>query len=793
MSPEQVEAAIRAVNGSGNSNGNGNAPAAGSLATDGLEHAAQGYKIVPGIAAEKRPVIRTGPAHGDAATTDEAAIKGWARRFPEADALIPCKINNITVLDGDTKAGFDADAFVADHPEFSFIRTGAAPPVSAKYPNSREGMRGVQVYFRDEEGTFTGDIAEVPGAEFRSHGALVVGPGARHRSGVCYEGELPPVDELPALPDYMRNWTPASATRTSTARLTPLDKIPPGGGMHNHLWDYGVRAVAGGVTDPDLLANILIVEHQQRAVPGGDYGVRDYSSLRKMARDLANGTVAENVKAEAEADAWLDVAAKAATAANALSEEEAISTRGLPAFPDDVFRGAALAQHKENTSHGLADPLSAGPLIAATATAIGNNAVLEVDGSRQYAAPFIATVAEPGSGKSPAADLAFRPVRKHDDALEAVYRDELQLYRKEHKEYMALKPAERATTEEPRRPIRGRITTEDLTLESLARTLHDNHGAVAIVIDELSGMMRSDNRYRGGVGNDREKRLSLWSNQRWELSRVGQGGQHNAIEISIRTPVVVMFGTIQFSKIHHLGTGGDGGHRDRILIFASDSPAPTNTGFARTLPVWENFIDQLIEARYDLPTRVWKLSESAYERFITLRYDWQTRARHLGHATAEGGALAKADIQALRLTLILAEMDEPARHDGVVSLDVLERAAKLVEFSVGCWADIADPDESYAHSFKARAIERGVPQLFAFLRGRPEGAARRDIQRRQFPWANTTEKLNELLYTFHEMYPGNVKGKAPERDPKTGKVRGQDRRRFFDSKARRDAYEAEAA
>jgi hypothetical protein len=216
-----------------------------------------------------------------------------------------------------------------------------------------------------------------------------------------------------------------------------------------------------------------------------------------------------------------------------------------------------------------------------------------------------------------------------------------------------------------------------------------------------------------------------------------------------------------------------------------------NDSYARTLPAWCNLIDELhsdVRLRLSGAPQRWTLTDEAATFHHAKRREWQRWALELGHATPAGGALAKGDIQALRLALILAVMENPRARDAQarISLDVITRAAQLVEFSVGCWSTITDASDAYALSWKDKAVERAVFELHAFLRGVDQGVTRRDVQRRAFAWANTTDKLTAVLDLYQEMYPGNVAGYKK----KIGGGRVLDKRRFFDSIPRREQYQA---
>jgi hypothetical protein len=83
--------------------------------------------------------------------------------------------------------------------------------------------------------------------------------------------------------------------------------------------------------------------------------------------------------------------------------------------------------------------------------------------------------------------------------------------------------------------------------------------------------------------------------------------------------------------------------------------------------------------------------------------------------TPEGGALGKADTHTLRVALALAEMEQPGARDARISLDVLERAIAVVDFSIACWAH-ETPNPIIGLTYKDGKLDAAVDTMRAWLR-----------------------------------------------------------------------------
>ena len=127
------------------------------------------------------------------------------------------------------------------------------------------------------------------------------------------------------------------------------------------------------------------------------------------------------------------------------------------------------------------------PALVTASAAIGNSRVLQVKNAwTESACLYAAIVSDPGAMKSPALDLATKPLK------------DLQQYKR-------------------------RTWTSDATMESVVRLLEWTPRGLLLSRDELSGWVKSLNQYKGGKGADKEFYLTIWGGQDYAYDRVGDG------------------------------------------------------------------------------------------------------------------------------------------------------------------------------------------------------------------------------------------------------------------------------
>ena len=175
-----------------------------------LDLAAKGYYLFPVKRGEKRPMHSGWQADS---TTDPKAIRQWL----DTDRFgIDCGKSRLVVIDQDPTEGGEI----------------ATLPVALDGPTVQTPRGGTHTYFRNDGPTVrlsAGKIAQ--GVDVRADGGLVVGPGSEG-----YVGELPRIEDLPALPQEVRNllgrprepedWRPGTP-------LAELLKNPPAEGGRN--------------------------------------------------------------------------------------------------------------------------------------------------------------------------------------------------------------------------------------------------------------------------------------------------------------------------------------------------------------------------------------------------------------------------------------------------------------------------------------------------------------------------------------------------------------------------------
>jgi len=260
-----------------------------------LSLAAGGYSVHPLRPRAKVPATPNGFKDG---TRDERRIREWWAKMPDANVGIACGFSRLVVLDIDTKAGADPREVLArfDRAGAPVIGTGVAPKRCKRYPQSLAGRRGVQVYFR-------GDMASaarltIPGVEIKGAGGYVVAPPSAHPSGVEYVGDLPPVDELPAVPHWLRALVPtARPARVGSAcadRPTSVDGIldtvrSAPVGNRNHVLYWGARRIRDHIDAGSLSATPAVAQLHDAAL---EAGLPEYEVARTIRSALAGSVAA---------------------------------------------------------------------------------------------------------------------------------------------------------------------------------------------------------------------------------------------------------------------------------------------------------------------------------------------------------------------------------------------------------------------------------------------------------------------------------------------------------------------
>ncbi|MBL1208292.1 DUF3987 domain-containing protein [Geminocystis sp. GBBB08] len=144
-----------------------------------------------------------------------------------------------------------------------------------------------------------------------------------------------------------------------------------------------------------------------------------------------------------------------------------------------------------------------------------NTKLILIKSSKFYARPifYSAIVGESGSAKSPTMSIFTDPLTQYmQGKAENVYQHQLT-------EYETIK-ANKSIETKPPKPKAIEYYVTDCTSECVAQIINDqpNKGFL-MLFDELSGLIKQNNAYRGGKGADQEKILSGRDGTGWKVNR----------------------------------------------------------------------------------------------------------------------------------------------------------------------------------------------------------------------------------------------------------------------------------
>ena len=200
--------------------------------------------------------------------------------------------------------------------------------------------------------------------------------------------------------------------------------------------------------------------------------------------------------------------------------------------------------------------------LAAVSAAIGDTRriVIKKDWT-EGAAIFGMIVGGPASKKTPAMNLALRPVRERQMALKTEYERQKEEHEAALREYEKAKKDDPAESRKPDRPTLGRTYADDTTVERLADILNENRRGILITKDELSGWLGSMNQYKqGGKGADRQFWLSVHTNQPVSVDRKSADEP-----VIVGRPWVSIVGGIQPEVLPDFGKDRGDGLIDRFI------------------------------------------------------------------------------------------------------------------------------------------------------------------------------------------------------------------------------------
>lgn len=244
------------------------------------------------------------------------------------------------------------------------------------------------------------------------------------------------------------------------------------------------------------------------------------------------------------------------------------------------------------------------PLLAGLASAIGNMRRIQL--KRSWTEPAIlwaVVVGDSGTLKSPAIELALRPIRKRQrDAMKrhseatALYAIELADWERAMAQWKKAKNHNDAPTK-PIQPVADRCWCDDATVEALAVLLQQNSRGLLLIRDELAGWVKGFDCYKNGKGGDVAKWLEMFGGRPMVVDR--KSG--NPPMIYVERAAVSVTGGIQPGTLDRVMTSDyhESGLLARLL-FAYPPRKPKKWSEADIDPEAEAAIESVFDTLYDL-------------------------------------------------------------------------------------------------------------------------------------------------------------------------------------------------
>jgi hypothetical protein len=364
-----------------------------------------------------------------------------------------------------------------------------------------------------------------------------------------------------------------------------------------------------------------------------------------------------------------------------------------PPFPTDALpTGCARYVREAAASLRCAPELVGIPMLAALSGTMGYTAVIRIKAGWVVSGSIYAAVVDsPGSRKSPAAALAYRPLEKLQATLRKAHKEELQIFERDMREHVVKK--KRAAKEDqpepdpPVRPKMRRCIVDDITVEALATRLEQNPRGFLSAHDELTGFIRGLDQYKsGGKGNARQSYLKMWSNNAIYVDRKGSDEP-----VVVPSPYVTLQGAIQPSVLGEIGAGRDDGFLDRFLFAYPESHGggySEDTISAQAELTYYNAIGGLWDRQPageeddEIRPRVVLMYPRAKELFVEAANNLAAEMHAVGFPEVLRGPWSKFDTHLARLALIIAvtrSVEEGTESERVTD-DDMRNALRLLDY-----------------------------------------------------------------------------------------------------------------
>lgn len=202
---------------------------------------------------------------------------------------------------------------------------------------------------------------------------------------------------------------------------------------------------------------------------------------------------------------------------NSLISKEGVSEEPVAyqSFPVDALPEPARAYLQESAETLGCDPgYIALPMLSAIAGAVGNSRCIQLKrGWTEPAVIWSAIIGESGTMKSPAFNIALKPVEQKQQKALKQYQFDMAEYKED------LNKCEEGQTQ-PDRPTCQRLIVDNTTIEALGELLESSPKGLLLARDELAGWLGSFNAYKSGKsGSDEAGWLSMFRAERVFVDR----------------------------------------------------------------------------------------------------------------------------------------------------------------------------------------------------------------------------------------------------------------------------------
>lgn len=217
----------------------------------------------------------------------------------------------------------------------------------------------------------------------------------------------------------------------------------------------------------------------------------------------------------------------------------------IPDWPDDFLPGAFNSWAKDvSKRQGSHIDYVAAALIASVAAAAGAQVYTQPkqhdDQFKIHCNIWAACVGDPGEKKSPAIKEGLTGINAVQQDARAVFEAQMVEYIKECEEYDEAKKAKTELPEKPIKPKKMDAVIHGATTEAYAESLAHNPQGSLLHYEELAGLIKSANQYKGGSGDDIEFLLKCFDGGPHNIRRKTEGK-----DVYVSSCYASVIGTIQ--------------------------------------------------------------------------------------------------------------------------------------------------------------------------------------------------------------------------------------------------------